>query len=293
MIRKIEGFNNQVTYVLPDSVQQELKASQLTNLLYVTDIGYYPHAQYHFRERTEGCDQNILIFCTEGQGWVEWDSNRKVVRKDTFVIIPANTPHSYGSLDNNPWSIYWAHFKGDRAELLIGKSVRVTEITPHENSRNDRRIRLFDEIFQNLSMGYSRENLDYASVCLWYLLGSFTYLPQFERIRTPQQNDVVEKSIVYMTDNLNQNLTLADIAAYCGYSPSHFSKIFKQKTGKAPIDYLIGLKIQHACQMLDLTGMKVKEIASALAFDDQFYFSRIFAKMMGLSPSEYRLKKKG
>ena len=293
MIKKKEGFAGQIAFVLPAIIQEELRTNPLTKPLFVTDIGYYPSARYHFRERPDGVEQHILIYCTEGKGWVEIDDNRKKVVKDQFFIIPANVPHKYGSDDSDPWTIYWLHFSGENATHLAGNYFSLIDIDPMENTRNSRRIRLFEELFQNFAMGYSTKNLEYSSLCTGYLLGAFNYLSQFERIRGVQQHDIIEKSILYMNENLEKTIDLNGLALLCGYSVSHYSTIFKRKTSRSPIEYFINLKIQRACQVLDFTDLNIKEIATQLAFDDQFYFSRIFKKIMGVSPKDYRKKKKG
>lgn len=61
----------------------------------------------------------------------------------------------------------------------------------------------------------------------------------------------------------------------------------------SPINYFNQLKIQKACQLLDFTDKKAKEIAFELAFSDPYYFSKVFTKYMHMSPKEYRMKKKG
>lgn len=208
-------------------------------------------------------------------------------------MIPSGVPHKYRADESSPWSIYWLHFTGLQSKLFQSPSIAVNEIHTGENTRNDRRIRLFEEIYQTLSMGYSRENLEYASVCLWYLLGSFQFIPQFERIRTIQQTDIIEKSILYMHEHLRENISLQELASHCGYSVSHFSLVFRRKTTRSPIEYFLDLKMQQACQMLDFTNKRIKEIATELAFDDPFYFSRLFKRMIGISPIDYRKKKKG
>jgi AraC family transcriptional regulator, arabinose operon regulatory protein len=293
MPRKKEGFKNQKAIVLPQSIQTEMQNNPLTKLLFVTDIGFYPGAQYHYRERPEGSAQNILIYCTQGKGWVEVGTIYKKVQQNQFFIIPACMPHRYGADNNDPWTIYWLHFTGDISNSFTGKEFTITSFDPVENTRNDRRIRLFEELYQNLSMGYNTENIEYASICLWYLLGSFSYLPQFERIRAIQQNDIVEKSILYMHDHIDSEISLNNLASLCGFSVSHYSMIFKKKTSRSPIEYFNNLKIQRACQMLDFTDSHINEIAMQLHFEDQFYFSRVFKRVMGVSPMEYRKKKKG
>lgn len=293
MVRKREGFKGQKAIVLPNLVQDELCSWPLTKLLFVTDIGYYPNALYHYRDRQSGSEQNILIFCIEGKGWIELNNTKRKVQKDQFFIIPANVPHKYGSENSDPWTIYWAHFTGENASNFIRKVFTVVDIASDENTRNDRRIRLFEEIYQNLSMGFSTENLEYSSICLWYLLGAFTYIPQFERIRAIQQHDIIEKSILYMQGHIDRKINLSDIALHCGFSVSQFSLIFKKKTSRSPMEYYNNLRIQNACQMLDFTNMHIKEIAAQLDFEDQFYFSRVFRKVMGISPLEYRKRRKG
>jgi len=293
MIRKREGFKGQKAIVLPHYIQQEALSNPLTKLLYITDIGYYPAALYHYRERPSGCDQNILIFCINGEGWVEADRSKKVIKKNQFVIIPAQKPHKYGSDDIDPWTIYWTHFKGEISSIFVPSQFKVIDLNPDENTRNSNRIRLFEETYHTLTMGFSKENLEYSSVCLWYLLGSFKYITNFERIGSFVKNDIIEKSITYMNDNIFNRITLDQLAKNAGLSVSQFSLVFKKKTSRSPIDYYINLKIQNACQLLDFTGMNIKEVASQLDFDDQFYFSRLFKKIMGMSPMEYKKRKKG
>jgi AraC-like DNA-binding protein len=293
MVRKREGFKGQKAIVLPHLIQEEMRTLPLTKLLFVTDIGFYPSAQYHYRERPSGSGQNILIYCIAGKGWIELNNIRRKVHKDQFFIIPAHTPHMYCSDNSDPWSIYWVHFTGENADNFVNNDFSLVNIDSDENTRNDRRIRLFDEIYQALSMGFSAENLEYSSVCLWYMLGAFKYLTQFERIRSIQQNDIIEKSILYMQEHINRKINLTDLARHCGYSVSQYSLVFKKKTSRSPIEYYNNLRIQNACQMLDFTNMHIKEISSQLDFEDQFYFSRVFRKVMGLSPLEYRKRKKG
>jgi transcriptional regulator GlxA family with amidase domain len=103
----------------------------------------------------------------------------------------------------------------------------------------------------------------------------------------------VQQSISYMLRHLDQSLQVATLAARANVSPSHFFALFKRQIGCAPIDYFIRLRMQHACRLLDETGLSVKEVAAALGYDDPFYFSRIFKSVNRVAPSEYRLSRNG
>jgi AraC-like DNA-binding protein len=91
-----------------------------------------------------------------------------------------------------------------------------------------------------------------------------------------------------MQDHIDKSLTLADLAANVNYSPSHYSSWFKNKTGFSPIEYFNQLKIQKACQYLQFTDLRIKEIAFIIGIHDAYYFTRLFGKTMGFSPKDYR-----
>ena len=173
---------------------------------------------------------------------------------------------------------------------------RPIDIAPNIRSRISQRNNLFEEMFNTLKMGYSNDNLKYVSSLLHYYLATFRYLQQYRNSGQQKDNNVndpINAAIHYMKENIEKHITLQDISDYIGYSPSHFSMLFKKKTGHSPLSYSNLLKIQQACFMLDSTDMKVNQISFKIGIDDSFYFSRLFTKLMGMSPSEYRQSKKG
>jgi transcriptional regulator GlxA family with amidase domain len=102
----------------------------------------------------------------------------------------------------------------------------------------------------------------------------------------------IEQSIAYMLRHLDESLQVATLAARASISPSHFFALFKRQIGRAPIDYFIRLRMQHARHLLDETTLCVKEVAAALGYDDPFYFSRVFKAVNRIPPSRYRALQK-
>lgn len=292
-MHKKDGFRDQRSITIPHQILEECNNHPIIGNLYITDIGEYPFAKDHFRKREEGCKQYILIYCKSGKGWVTFNKKKVRVNENEFYILPPNIAHSYGADSKSPWSIYWLHFSGSKAEYFNDISGKVSKISISKIARVEDRTILFEEIFQNLEMGYSIENLEYANLSLWHFLASFKFINQFRHIRKIQTKDPVENSILFMKNNIKLKLTLEIIATESGLSPSHFSTLFRTKTGRSPMDYFINLKIQHACHVLDTTQMRIKEVSQYLSYDDPYYFSRIFSKIMGISPVAYRKLEKG
>ena len=292
------GFFGERAIILPNPVIDEFKKTELGSLLYITDIGFYPKANFHFRKRSKNeAVQYILMYCVEGEGWYEIDNEIHAVTANQVFVLPKGQAHSYGSSNNNPWTIYWIHFDGAKARFFSEGLDIPLQVSPEKDSRLEDRFQLFEEIFSTLKNGYSKNNLEFSITALFYFFGSLKYLASYRASKNFNQillqRDVSEEAIHFMRENVRKRLTLKEIANYVGFSPSHFSALFQCKTGYSPLNYFIQLKIQEACHHLDFSTMKINQISMLVGFDDPFYFSRLFTKTMGVSPSEYRNKKKG
>ena len=112
-------------------------------------------------------------------------------------------------------------------------------------------------------------------------------------LRDEESDRKIEQTIAYMMEHLNQSLPVAKLAAVASMSPSHYTALFKRRTGCAPIDYFIRLRMRHARDLLMSTSLNVKEVAAALGYEDPFYFSRVFKSVNQVAPKDYRMMHKG
>jgi two-component system response regulator YesN len=101
-------------------------------------------------------------------------------------------------------------------------------------------------------------------------------------------SSVIRQAILYMRENHQRKITLEEIAQNCCLSVYHFSHLFKKEVGISFLDYLNKIRIEKALYYLDTTDYTVKQIAVQVGFQDANYFSRMFKKSTGVSPSEYR-----
>jgi len=100
--------------------------------------------------------------------------------------------------------------------------------------------------------------------------------------------EILESAKTYIDKNYNTDISLSDIAGYVYISTSHFARAFKKCYDISPIQYLLGVRIEKAKELLEDTNLKVGDIASSVGFSAQQRFNDIFKKHLGLSPSEYR-----
>ncbi|GAA4791008.1 hypothetical protein GCM10023231_18620 [Olivibacter ginsenosidimutans] len=141
-----------------------------------------------------------------------------------------------------------------------------------------------------MEYGYGEDNLRYVNMIFSHFLTSLIYEDKLYKTVTDVEKDPIAHTIKFMNSHVEKKFRLSEFADYAKLSRSHFSAIFKIKTGYSPVEYFNQLKIQKACQYLSFTDQSIKAIAKNLGIDDQYYFTRVFTRLIGNSPSEYRRK---
>jgi len=275
-------------FKIPGPLIEEQKANPLNRSLYFTEIGEIEVESGTIWSSAEKLENNLLVFCAKGSGIVMIDGEQIPVSSDQFFIIPKGDVFKFYSVITVNSRLLTAHFNGDSTVLLADHFSVVRNLIPSVNNKVANREMLFDEIFNNLSIGFHDENLEYVNFCFGHLLATFIYAYKTSDDLADESNPAVRRSIDFMNKNLGEKLTLSQISKEAGYSSTYFTTLFKMETNYAPLTYFSHLKIVKACEYLDYTGRKVKEISFLLGYTDPYYFTKDFKKRMGLSPRHYR-----
>lgn len=283
------GFIGEKMTVIPRGLLKEYSNSDINRDLFLTDIGYFPNALHHFRKRPKGCPEYILIYCIEGNGTVGVDSEAFQLKPNSFLIIESQKSHYYFSDKAKPWSIFWVHFSGNHSKEIYarfaGQNYGKPIIIPFEKNR----IAEFEYLIDIFKNGVSKEVFEYSSMLLYKTLGSFIYYSLKSSKRIESNNDLLVDNIInYLNEHIFETITIEEISKTFNKSPSSIFTLFKQKTGHSLIHHFNLLKIQKACELINLTNQSIKEISFQLDFQDPLYFSRLFKKYMGIPPSQYK-----
>lgn len=278
--------------VFPFYVIERALENPLTADLAVHSMGYFPKAYGHYIDRPNGCGEYILIYCVKGKGYFTLDGVQHEVVENQFFILPAEKPHRYWADEENPWYIYWTHFKGPKAQFIYEKLKGIHEINMGEYSRIDDRISFFDELLNIMESETKESTVDYVNMSVNHLFSTFIYVDEYRMAKYSTQKasntSFISRATHYMNENIESHLTLEEMASHFCYSKSYFYRQFCKETGYAPVSYFQNLKIKRAAELFANTNMKVNQIALKLGFDDPYYFSRLFKKIMGISPAFYK-----
>lgn len=288
------GFPGQHMLVLPPPVRDAAARDPLLRGLLATDAGYFPAAAGHRVRRPQGTTTDLVIVCQQGRGWVEFDGERRAIRSGELVWLRAGSEHAYGARGVEPWTITWAHFQGEevpawRARFGIDRRA-AGRIQSLPSDRLDE-IGLA-RVYSALERGYAVRDLVEAAAALRLALSvAARLLATGVGQRTARER--VAASVADLRRNWTQPRRLGELAAAASVSPGHYSALFRELTGFAPIDYLIRIRVQHACRLLDTTHASVAAVAAEAGYDDAYYFTRCFRRVMGCSPRAYRRIPKG
>ena len=120
------------------------------------------------------------------------------------------------------------------------------------------------------------------------------YLNEYKRDSVEDDKEISHslekvKDAIYIVQNrYSQNLTVDEVASLCGFSESHFMKLFKDLSGESFTNYLINYRLRVAAKLLTSSDSKILDIAVDCGFNNQSYFTRAFTKKFGVSPFSYR-----
>ncbi|MDX1525250.1 MAG: AraC family transcriptional regulator [Pseudidiomarina maritima] len=270
--------------VLPLQLTRQLDQHPLTKHLYPVAYGHYVDALGHQVERQQHTD-HLLIFCHRGRGWFRTHNASGSVEAGQLLLLPAGQAHAYAADHEQPWSIYWAHFRGSAAVQcsdFLSLSAQSPVLTL---SRWRQLIPVVTDLLNLQTQRYQFSAAIVAASLLQRIIAELPRLTSAMQIPAGFDLRALER---FMYDNSHRDINLDEFAEFAGLSRYHFSKKFKQITGSSPMRFFNQIKVKLACQLLDTTTYSIRQIGQQLGFDDPYYFSRLFKKTMGISPQYYR-----
>ncbi len=276
-----------IRYVLPAFLVAELQSHPLARELYPLSFGFYPHAAGHEATRLVH-DDHLLIYCRDGCGRVHLDDRTIDVRAGDLLTFPKGHAHAYQADPAEPWTIYWVHFDGERADAYLCNADGAPIARRLHIGVIPRTIADFEALFSVRQSGYDLAAFLHAANTLKQLIASLV-LTHGQLHTEP----LVAAADTLMRERLHDSLDLDTLASAAGMSKYHFAKRYKRATGTAPIQRFLRLKIERACYLLDVTSADIGEVAAQLGISDRYYFSRLFRSLVGVSPRGYRRLRRG
>lgn len=275
-----------IRLVIPLFLLNKLKKHPLTQGAYPVSLGKSTH-QNNFQINHLNAKHHCLIYCQSGSGILDHKNRKREVNRGDLVICSSEQSLLFSTKPDQNNAFFWINFTGELADdfaerLLMKMDDGLANVGQLSNIIND-----FDNLLALGSRGYTATNVIHA---VHVLQQALSYLALQLRLTAFKSNSTfdIDDIETLMRNNLHQELSLDTLAHYSQLSKFHFAKKFKELTDTAPIQHFINMKMQQACVELDNSEKTIKIIADSLGYNDPYYFSRLFKKIIGMSPKQYR-----
>lgn len=265
----------------------DIKRSISTQLISINSCGELRvDVDSHIR-RYDGRSDYQLIYICDGQCVVTLEGSVHIAYPGDCIIYRPGEIQDYLYTKKIRTHTYWIHFTGDVCKKMIEMfSLQNVYIV---NAQHNSEIKhMISKVCQYYNLEIPNREL-ICSGLMQSILALLSNEVHKEIHHTKEKNkDKISELIsrIKMTPNLN--FTVSECAEFCHMSKPHFARVFKRTTGMPPVQFILGIRIERAKELLDFTNMPVTEIAEASGFYDQNYFARTFKKITGVSPTQYR-----
>ncbi|PAF28928.1 AraC family transcriptional regulator [Paenibacillus sp. 7516] len=264
----------------------ETRKETSSRLLYIGRVNGNPNWNFpsHMHE-----DISEIVYVSDGEGIIKINEHPYAVQKGDLLIYNQGIIHEQCTSPVCPLSLYYCgianiYSDGSRREHIISENASPYIKTGAYAGRINELLDFMYEESSNQQAGYEK-------ICeglLGALLALVQRLVQPNVSRKQDSDHLAVRIKEYLDENYLQHLKLQDIAAHFHMNPYYLSHVFKHKYDDSPIRYIVHRRMGEAKCLLTKTDMKVSEIAHVLGYQNANYFTILFTKTMGESPTQYK-----
>ena len=262
------NFNNRASYDFP---------------ILVNTTNYYEAISSFESYSSLGRDDFYLLYVSEGQLTVTIDGIEQILKKGSAIIYPPKHPYRYQG--NPSTSYFYAHFTGSYAESFLKECGFENLPSIIKNEFNIEIKNKFNLLIDTLI--YNRHLSIQKCACLLQEILIDIRTDALNKL----DNSPLKASLNHIHSFFTSKVDIPYLAGLENLSNSRYVAIFKNQTGKSPNEYIIDLRLQLAKSLLENTNMSIKQISERVGYNDQYFFSRLFKKHLGVSPQNYRKDK--
>lgn len=278
------------TFMLPAFYTDMMIAHPTLSSFYVSGLGFGELTDYSRKPIYSNEHSYMLLYGESGYGEIQLSigatvQNYKISPQQLF-IIPYSCLAAYQSIGYKPWNIYCLFLSGANVHETLNSYAFLSTLNKLSAADGKNLCMTFESCWSLFQSTTNIPTLLHATHSLQSLLSQINFSQQ--KIKLKKSDAYIEKAVHYMNNHIHEQLSLHALAHHINVSHQHLNYIFQQHLQTTPIQFFLYLKMKYACTLLENKGLTIKQISLSIAIHDSLYFSRLFKKMIGLSPKAYR-----
>lgn len=248
---------------------------------YLTGIGI--HNPEYTTERKNGLTSHQFLMTLSGKGVLEVDGKRFTLEPGVLMFLSPEIPHKYYAVADE-WETAWMVFRGEELKRIMPR-LGFSSYGIYSGIDCEGYMTTFNRILAAVS-----DHVQGSERCseLVYELVLKVYRYMTDSEVTKSFSGIVEKTVAYIDQNYQDDVTLDELAQYAQVSRQHLCRVFKQRMHMRPMEYMAYRRIAQAKLLLVHEELSIAEIAIKVGFSGNTYFGMVFKKLEGTTPGEFR-----
>ena len=229
-----------------------------------------------------------LLYIVSGKGHFYFHGEDRVVYAGRMVLIQPRQEQRYEYFGEDKPEVYWVHFTGsDVKNILHSYNIPMDDPVFYSGASST-----YSYLFKEMIHELQNCKTGYEDLLAMYLRQIFLLVQRTRQEERPTVSTYIQEEMEfarrYFNEHYNEPISIQEYAESRNMSVCYFQRNFKQIVKHTPMQYLLTIRVNNAASLLETTDYSMAEIAAIVGYEDPLYFSRLFRKIKGVSPRDYR-----
>lgn len=260
-----------------------------TTLIYLQETGELTALRPHVSRR-EQLDSYLFFVVLDGTGTVQYDNKEVKLHPGDCVFLDCHKPYSHASSSENLWKLKWVHFYGSNMDNIYEKFLNRSGVWYFSSKDPEPYENLLEDIFLTANSDTAVRDMKLYEKLVGLLTltmeesGQNHLISRHQTTAETKLNDIKK----YIDEHFTEKIYLDALSETFYINKYYLTRIFKKQFGVSINHYIIYQRITLAKRLLRFTDNSIENIGRECGIDDPGYFTRIFKKIEGVTPGEFR-----